>query len=79
MKKTYEKPLLYKESFEMADVISAACDIQVEHQQGQCGYNAGGGIILFISYGVCTYPVQDGYNGMCYNIPVESSKIFTSI
>lgn len=77
MKKTYEKPLLYKESFEMADVISAACEIQVEHQQGQCGYNNGDGIILFIS-GVCSWAEQDGYNGMCYYIPIESSKIFTS-
>ena len=77
MKKTYEKPLLYKESFEMADVISAACAIQVEHQQGQCGYNVGDGLILFIS-GVCDPSVPDGFNGMCYNIPIESGKIFTS-
>lgn len=78
MKKTYEKPLLYKESFEMADVISLACDIQVQHQQGQCGLDAAGGVILFI-VDVCDYPVPDGYNKMCYNVPIGMSKIFTSI
>lgn len=77
MKKTYEKPLLYKESFEMADVISAACAIQVEHQQGQCGIYAGDGMTLFI-VNVCTVAKQDGYNGMCYYVPTESTQIFTS-
>lgn len=77
MKKTYEKPLLYKESFEMADIISVACEIQVDHQQGQCGYNNGGGVILFIA-DVCDFPVPDGYNKMCYNVPTGMSQIFTS-
>ncbi len=77
MKKTYEKPLLYKESFEMADVISAACAIQVQHQQGTCGIYAGDGQILFIS-GVCSVTKPDGFNGMCYYVPSEATRIFTS-
>jgi hypothetical protein len=80
MKKTYEKPEVYFESFELSTSI-ATCD-QWEGrlwQKDACAWNDGYTNVFLNGMDVCTYQTQDGgYGGLCYHNPTNGNKIFAS-
>lgn len=83
MKKTYVKPEVYFESFELSANIAAGCGADVmgkvtTHDIHSCGYNFNSKVI-FNTEGVCTHFTQDGAEfGLCYDIPNADNKIFAS-
>lgn len=82
MKKTYVKPEVYFESFELSANIAAGCGAGYKgkvnsHDIHSCGYVYNGEAIF--SPGVCFYETQDGKEyGLCYDIPNADNKIFAS-
>lgn len=83
MKKTYVKPEVYFESFELSANIAAGCGADYKGKVNSqnihaCGYIYNGQAI-FISPNICYYETQDGKEyGLCYDIPTGDNKIFAS-
>lgn len=82
MKKTYVKPEVYFENFELSTNIATGCEYKSNHtQQDQCGYVVTGvGNVFLHEVTGCTYkePDQNNPYGLCYHTPVDSSNLFTS-
>ena len=78
MKKTYVKPEVYFESFELSANIAAGCVFKTYHTEYECTYSVAGKK-LFLSPNICTTSPQD-YDGtsMCYNNPTDDTKLFSS-
>lgn len=83
MKKTYVKPEVYFENFELSANIAAGCGAGYKgkvtsHDIHTCGYTYYNGYTVF-SQGICDYETQDGNEyGLCYDIPTGDNKIFAS-
>lgn len=78
MKKSYIKPLVYFESFELNSSIAGTCVSKTNHDVGTCGYpdNTVPGVVLFAGDmpGICTNTPQD--KNFCYqNV---NGNLFTS-
>lgn len=80
MKKTYSKPEIFFEDFSLSTSITAGCDIDHGTQaKDQCGYYFGrDGMIFTEDVSGCRYKKPDGYNEMCYHVPVEDQALFNS-
>lgn len=78
MKKEYKKPELFFDSFELSESIAAVCEFKTGHAQNVCAYYAGGRAIFVDGVIACETITQDGYSGLCYHVPNETSNIFTS-
>ena len=82
MKKTYVKPEVYFESFELNTSIAAGCGVRINSAEGVCNWIPGVGSI-FTEYPTCTYTADDNVSGniepdFCYHVPLDSKKVFTS-
>lgn len=79
MKKTYVKPLASFESFELSASIAGGCAKPMGHTQTDCSYYVGGvGNIFVNDVQVCVYVQPDGAYGVCYHVPTDAQKLFTS-
>ena len=82
MKKTYVKPEVYFENFELSANIAAGCgagykDKVTSHDIHTCGYIYNSGVIF--NTGVCSYETADGTEyGLCYHSPMPDNQIFAS-
>ena len=85
MKKTYEKPQIIFESFEISTNIASGCEAQTNLQvSGTCGYNMSG-LVVFITGMTGCYDIQvdkeggDGQNnGLCYHVLTGDKNLFNS-
>ena len=83
MKKTYVKPEVYFESFELSANIAAGCGAGYKGKVNSlnihsCGYSYNSEVI-FITKDVCSYQTDNGSEyGLCYDIPTTDNKIFAS-
>lgn len=79
MKKTYCKPQISFEDFELCANIAAGCVHKANQWRGVCAYRILGGYMVFVD-GVndCTYRQQEGAYGVCYHGPTETNAIFGS-
>ncbi len=81
MKKTYVKPEVYFESFELSANIATGCSTITKtlNEEQLCGFFDGVDIIFLNGMSACTYPTTDGsYNSMCYHHPAADTKLFSS-
>lgn len=81
MKKEYVKPVIVFESFSLSTNIAADCDSIVGSQsQGSCPVLGTGGIAIFIGpeTGCVICPPEDGWDGLCYHVPIEGNQLFNS-
>lgn len=81
MKKTYAKPQIVFESFQLTANIAGGCNTSPNStNEATCGYNDNGWIV-FQNSAVCI-DVQVGtdgeYNGLCYHVPTGDKSVFTS-
>lgn len=75
MKKSYEKPFVIKESFQLDAAIAGSCadqnGITLNHSTTTCPHESG-----FYAGDLCRTPVQapggDGNDGLCYHGPFGS-------
>ena len=79
MKKTYVKPELYFESFELSSNIASGCQTitKLQSKETACGYNDGVDVIFTSSMGGCNVK-DDGTGKICYDVPSDSNRLFTS-
>lgn len=79
MKKTYEAPEILFEDFTMSTSIAANCDKIVNNStENVCGYKTRTGIIFVEGITGCVYKQPDGYDGVCYHIPTDTTDLFNS-
>lgn len=82
MKKTYTKPKMFFESFELSTSVAANCSGAVANQQMySCGIQIGEGV-LFVDRNVCTildniFPNQYAEDQPCYDIS-QNTNLWTS-
>lgn len=91
MKKTYQKPGIYVENFNLSQSIASTCGAaNPDSTLGQpgfesktsCGWDIGSGAIVWPANSVCTFPVKGdsapGADGsiVCYNNPEGGMNIF---
>ena len=79
MKKTYEKPQIMFDNFELSQDIAAGCKIIIANQaENECGYPTRNGDLFTTEISGCTYKQPDLYDGICYHVPVDTSNLFNS-
>ncbi|MBQ8898847.1 MAG: hypothetical protein IJY86_10300 [Clostridia bacterium] len=82
MKKTYVKPELVVESFQLDAAIAASCSSQgyipINYGENNCTFDNG----QFFNYNNCqmdlTGPEGDGNDAICYHGPLEAGMTFIS-
>ena len=80
MKKTYVKPEVYFENFELNANIAAGCGTGFNHNNtnfsnaDNCNYLFGADKV-FLNFDSCTLVQQDKF---CYDVPTDSQAIFSS-
>ena len=81
MKKTYVKPQVYFEDFQLSASIAATCPVvNQNHGSGECGVPFGPDIYFWGDIGGCKKKVDnDGDMNICYYSPVENRKLFNSL
>ena len=82
MKKTYAKPQIVFESFQLTANIAGDCNTKPNiANEATCGYIDDNGWIVFQNSTVCIH-VQVGpdgkHNGLCYHVPTGDMSVFTS-
>lgn len=81
MKKTYVKPEVYFESFELSTSIATGCEYKTNHAKNVCVYEIAGGRNVFVDAKThCLDITEPGgeYGAVCYHVPIEASNLFTS-
>ena len=79
MKKTYVKPQILFDSFELSQDIAAGCEFKNGLQaQGACGYATRNGVVFVEGVEGCEYTQPDTNDALCYHVPTENTNIFAS-
>ena len=82
MKKTYAKPQIVFESFQLTANIAGDCNTKPNiANEATCGYIDDNGWIIFQNSAVCIdvqVDPDDNYNGLCYHVPTGDMSVFTS-
>lgn len=74
MKKTYVKPQVLFESFELSANIAGGCGKPLNHGMVDCQPLPG--VSLFLDKGTCQYTPDE--NGLCYQTSTDENRIFAS-
>ncbi len=81
MKKTYVKPELYFESFELSSNIAAGCSPTaiVNHAENTCPYVVENVFAVFQNEtSGCKYTPDQVGNKVCYGVPTDDKRLFSS-
>lgn len=72
MKKTYSKPVIVFESFQLATSIAGGCAKGTEPPVDV------GGFIVFTNDNCNTLPEEGKDYNVCYHVPTEDNNVFSS-
>ena len=76
MKKTYVKPMVAFENFQMTSSVAGTCkSIATTTDGNTCVYVAGNGWVYFNMNTTCTTPYNESF---CYHVPTEDTTVFAS-
>lgn len=82
MKRNYEKPQIFYESFELNTNISAGCENPTNlPSQNQCGLDFSGLMVFMTGMTGCEdiqISESADFDGICYHTPTEGNNLFTS-
>lgn len=80
MKKSYVKPQACFEDFQLSANIAAGCSWKSGHNLDDCTFDVPGvGSVFITNEQGCKYvSKKDGDYGVCYHVPIDSTKLFTS-
>lgn len=79
MKRRYEAPEILFEDFTMSTSIAGNCGTLVGNpSENICGYRTRNGDVFVEGITGCVYKQPDGYDGICYHVPVDASELFNS-
>lgn len=76
MKKTYVKPMMGFESFELSTNIAGTCGNSVGHAEGQCTVFPGFDKLFVGEF--CDQKIDNDGDKWCYHNPSDSERIFAS-
>ena len=78
--KSYVTPMLSFESFELTSNTASACGKPTRTPTNRtCGVTVPGvGNVFFDGVAGCDYPGADGDYSVCYDVPLDSTRLFTS-
>ena len=78
MKKTYSKPQIVYECFEMSQSIATGCEFKSHFGKAACSVDTKMGFTIYMTIGVCdeTNPKDD--NKPCYDVPGDYTRVFSS-
>lgn len=80
MKKSYVKPQVSFEDFQLSASIAAQCpNNSIGPTDSTCGIDYTGGILFLDGMTVCTIKVADGTDGYCYHQPTDTTNLFNSL
>lgn len=77
MKKTYVKPRVYFESFQLSANIASGCSLKLGHDAETCIWQDGVESIFAGTNNLCTL-TPDKANNICYDIPTAGLNLFDS-
>lgn len=89
MKKTYTKPMIAIEKFNLTQTVAQSCGVDRSSNtvgvpssadKSTCGWDVGGTILWVGPTTGCNFPVDENteVNGMCFNNPNGGATIFAS-
>ena len=79
MKKAYEKPRIYYESFTLSNNISAGCEGIANLAEYQCSVTVTElGIEIFTQDLVCMVTTPANDDSICYHAPSEWNNVYSS-
>lgn len=79
MKKTYVKPKVYFESFELSANIATGCKLISNAAQNVCSVKDNELGITYFTGSACNgYNPPDGKDKVCYDVPQANNNVFTS-
>lgn len=81
MKKTYSKPEIVFENFAVSTNIAGSCNFLVNNSvKYVCAYHdvRNDKYVFTSEISACVTKNEDGSNGICYHVPVETSDLFNS-
>ena len=82
MKKKYEKPAIIFDSFELSQSIAGGCIgiVQNFSADTQCPIliPGWGGLTVFAEATGCSATTDAAQNSVCYDVPADNTKVFTS-
>lgn len=81
MKKKYQRPELYYESFALCSTIAAGCEGIANFAENACTVTLRGDgyeLVLFNSNTVCLDSPPNADDYLCYHAPTENNNIFSS-
>ena len=81
MKKKYQRPELYYESFALCSTIAAGCEGIANFAENACTVTLEGEgykLVLFNSNTVCLDSPPNADDYLCYHAPTENNNIFSS-
>lgn len=80
MKKKYESPKIFFESFKLSSSIAAGCEVlSTPAVAFVCPVNdpeIGG--TIFMSEDICDFTSPSIYDKICYDVPLENHNVFSS-
>lgn len=80
MKKTYVKPEVYFESFELSANIATGCKLISNAAEYDCAVTDNDLGITYFTDAACggNYTPPGGNDGLCYHTSADNAKVFTS-
>ena len=81
MKKAYQAPALYYESFRLAQNISAGCEGIANFEANNCSINVvdeGVNINIYLDMNICHYSGPGVEDMICYHAPTDMNNAFSS-
>ncbi|MBQ2854004.1 MAG: hypothetical protein IJE81_00865 [Oscillospiraceae bacterium] len=81
MKKSYSKPEIAYESFALSTNIAGNCFFIINNSvKYVCAFydERENKNVFTTDIGACTTKNEDGANGVCYHVPVDTSDLFNS-
>ena len=79
MKKTYVKPEVCFESFQLSACIANTCGNPTNTPADySCGVSYMGMTLFLDDISACTDKVEDGFGGYCYHHPADNETLFNS-
>lgn len=80
MKKTYVKPAIMLNSFELYLSVSVGCSFQATSAQMQCpvAMEEWGGATIFTDAVGCILTTPDMTDFVCYHVPMANANVFES-
>ena len=78
MKKTYSKPQIVFDSFELSQSIAAGCEVITNQAQGVCPLIDDESGWTLLADTSCKKTPPTGTDEICYDVPAESYNVYSS-